>query len=74
LASHGDAAGTAAALLGAVQFGVGALVSPLVGILGNDAVAMGTVVAGGLVLALVVLVGVVRPWQLRETPVAVAVA
>ena len=59
-----------AALLGAVQFGVGALVSPLVGILGNDAVAMGTVVAGGLVLALVVLVGVVR----RETPVAVAVA
>jgi DHA1 family bicyclomycin/chloramphenicol resistance-like MFS transporter len=74
LASHGDAAGTAAALLGAVQFGVGALVSPLVGILGNDAVAMGTVVAGGLVLALVVLVGVVRPRQLRETPVAVAVA
>jgi MFS transporter, DHA1 family, multidrug resistance protein len=74
LAGHGDAAGTAAALLGAVQFGVGALVSPLVGILGNDAVAMGTVVAGGLVLALVVLVGVVRPWQLRETPVAVAVA
>jgi DHA1 family bicyclomycin/chloramphenicol resistance-like MFS transporter len=74
LASHGDAAGTAAALLGAVQFGVGALVSPLVGILGNDAVAMGTVVAGGLALALVVLVGVVRPWQLRETPVAVAVA
>ena len=74
LARHGDAAGTAAALLGAVQFGVGALVSPLVGILGNDAVAMGAVVAGGLVLALVVLVGVVRPWQLRETPVAVAVA
>ena len=74
LASHGDAAGTAAALLGAVQFGVGALVSPLVGILGNDAVAMGTVVAGGLVLALVVLVGVVRPWQLREPPLAVAVA
>jgi len=74
LASHGDAAGTAAALLGAVQFGVGALVSPLVGILGNDGMAMGTVVAGGLVLALVVLVGVVRPWQLRETPVAVAVA
>ena len=74
LASHGDTAGTAAALLGAVQFGVGALVSPLVGILGNDAVAMGTVVAGGLVLALVVLVGVVRPWQLREPPLAVAVA
>ncbi|MBN9100633.1 MULTISPECIES: multidrug effflux MFS transporter [unclassified Pseudonocardia] len=66
LARHGDAAGTAAALLGAVQFGVGAIVSPMVGILGNDAVAMGTVVAGGLALALVVLVVVVRPWQLED--------
>ena len=38
LSRHGEAAGTAAALLGAVQFGVGALVSPVVGLLGNDAV------------------------------------
>ena len=37
LARHGEAAGTAAALLGAIQFGVGAIVSPLVGVLGNDA-------------------------------------
>jgi len=66
LSRHGDAAGTAAALLGAVQFGVGAAVSPLVGLLGNDAVAMGTVVVGSLVLAVVVLVVVVRPWQLSE--------
>jgi MFS transporter, DHA1 family, multidrug resistance protein len=66
LSRHGDAAGTAAALLGAVQFGVGAIVSPVVGILGNDAVAMGTVVAGGLFLALVVLLTVVRPWQLAD--------
>ena len=66
LGRHGEAAGTAAALLGAVQFGVGAIVSPMVGILGNDAVAMGTVVAGGLFLALVVLVVVVRPWQLAD--------
>jgi DHA1 family bicyclomycin/chloramphenicol resistance-like MFS transporter len=66
LARHGDAAGTAAALVGAVQFGVGALVSPMVGILGNNAAAMGAVVAGGLVLALVVLVVVVRPWRLAD--------
>jgi MFS transporter, DHA1 family, multidrug resistance protein len=66
LGRHGEAAGTAAALLGAVQFGVGAIVSPVVGILGNDAVAMGTVVAAGLFLALVVLVVVVRPWQLAD--------
>ncbi len=63
LAAHGDAAGSAAALLGAVQFGLGAAVSPLVGMLGNDATAMAVVVAGGLVLALVVLVAVVRPWR-----------
>jgi DHA1 family bicyclomycin/chloramphenicol resistance-like MFS transporter len=76
LSRHGDAAGTAAALLGAVQFGVGAAVSPLVGLLGNDAVAMGTVIVASLALAIVVLVVVVRPWQLadpdpQDAPVAV---
>jgi DHA1 family bicyclomycin/chloramphenicol resistance-like MFS transporter len=64
LSRHGEAAGTAAALLGAIQFGVGAVVSPVVGLLGNDAVAIGTVVVTSLVLAIVVLVLVVRPWQL----------
>ena len=64
LSRHGDAAGTAAALLGAIQFGVGALVSPVVGLLGNDAVAMGTVIVVALALAIVVLVVVVRPWRL----------
>ena len=64
LSRHGDAAGTAAALLGAVQFGVGALVSPVVGLLGNDAVAIGLVVVSALTLAILVLVAVVRPWQL----------
>jgi len=64
LGRHGEAAGTAAALLGAVQFGVGAIVSPLVGILGNNAVAMGAVVSGGLLVALAVLVFVVKPWEL----------
>jgi MFS transporter, DHA1 family, multidrug resistance protein len=66
LAGHGEAAGTAAALLGAVQFGAGALVSPLVGLLGNNAVAMGILVAAGLVLATLVLVAMVRPWQLPD--------
>jgi MFS transporter, DHA1 family, multidrug resistance protein len=71
LARHGRTAGTAAALLGATQFGVGALISPLVGVLGNDAAAMGTTIASGLVLSLLVLVLVVRPWRLRDPePVA----
>jgi DHA1 family bicyclomycin/chloramphenicol resistance-like MFS transporter len=64
LSRHGDTAGTAAALLGAVQFGVGALAAPLVGLLGVGAVAMAVVVAGGMVAANVVLAVVVRPWHL----------
>jgi DHA1 family bicyclomycin/chloramphenicol resistance-like MFS transporter len=64
LSRHGETAGTAAALLGAVQFGVGALAAPLVGVLGVGATAMALVVAGGMVAATLVLVLVVRPWQL----------
>ncbi|GAA4711780.1 multidrug effflux MFS transporter [Pseudonocardia yuanmonensis] len=64
LSRHGERAGTAAALLGAVQFGVGALTSPVVGLLGNDALAMGLTIAGSQVLALGVLLAVVRPWSL----------
>jgi DHA1 family bicyclomycin/chloramphenicol resistance-like MFS transporter len=72
LQRHGEAAGTAAALLGAVQFSVGALVAPIVGLLGNDAVAMGVVILGALLLALLTLFVVVRPWQLTaaEEPAA----
>ena len=51
LSRHGEAAGTAAALLGAVQFGVGALAAPLVGMLGIGAVAMAVVVFGGMLAA-----------------------
>lgn len=64
LSQHGETAGTAAALLGAVQFGIGALVSPVVGLLGNNALAMATVIAGGLLLAMLVLVLMARPWRL----------
>jgi MFS transporter, DHA1 family, multidrug resistance protein len=66
LARHGEAAGTAAALLGAIQMGVGAIVSPLVGVFGNDAVAMGAVMTGGTLVALAVLLIVVRPWALAD--------
>ena len=66
LARHGEAAGTASALLGAIQMGAGAIVSPLVGVFGNDAVAMGAVMTGGAVVALAVLLIVVRPWTLAD--------
>jgi DHA1 family bicyclomycin/chloramphenicol resistance-like MFS transporter len=74
LSRHGEAAGTAAALLGAVQFGIGALAAPLVGLLGVGAVAMALVVAAGLVAASAVLVLVVRPRQLPVTAAETAPA
>jgi MFS transporter, DHA1 family, multidrug resistance protein len=55
LSRHGEAAGTAAALLGATQFGLGALVAPLVGVLGNDAPAMAITMTGGAAIAMVAL-------------------
>ncbi|WP_433533532.1 multidrug effflux MFS transporter [Micromonospora sp. CA-263727] len=75
LTRHGEAAGTASALLGAVQFGIGALAAPLVGVLGTGAVAMALVIAVGLASALVVLLLVVRPTRLATVePELVAVA
>jgi DHA1 family bicyclomycin/chloramphenicol resistance-like MFS transporter len=74
LAQNGHRAGAAAALLGAVQFGIGAAVSPVVGLLGNDATAMGLVILLALLLALAVLVVVARPWQLPEPEEAVVAA
>ncbi|WP_213454496.1 multidrug effflux MFS transporter [Rhizomonospora bruguierae] len=70
LARHGEAAGTASALLGAVQFGVGALAAPLVGVLGNGSAAMAAVVAAGMLLSATVLVTVVRPGRLPASEAA----
>jgi DHA1 family bicyclomycin/chloramphenicol resistance-like MFS transporter len=73
LSRHGEAAGTAAALLGAVQFGVGALAAPLVGVLGVGAVAMAIVVFAGMLAATLVCFLVVQPHRLpAEPPVPVA--
>jgi len=58
LTRHPDAAGTAAALLGAAQFGLGAAVAPLVGVLGNDEIALSVVMTAGVVIALVALLAV----------------
>ncbi len=52
LSRHPDAAGTAAALLGAAQFGLGAVIAPLVGVLGNDEFALALVMMVGSVIAL----------------------
>lgn len=78
LSLHGEAAGTAAALVGAVRFGVGAAAAPVVGVLGNDSVAMALVVAGGMALSLGSMLVVGRSPRLaaaaHEAPVAATVA
>jgi DHA1 family bicyclomycin/chloramphenicol resistance-like MFS transporter len=61
LSRHPDAAGTAAALLGAAQFGLGAVVAPLVGVLGNDEFALALVMTAGMVIALFALLAVGVP-------------
>lgn len=55
LSRHSDAAGTAAALLGAAQFGLGAAVAPLVGVLGNNEFALALVMVVGSSIALFAL-------------------
>ncbi|MBO0679639.1 multidrug effflux MFS transporter [Mycolicibacterium sp. S2-37] len=60
LSRHNEAAGTAAALLGAAQFGLGAAVAPLVGVLGNDEFALALVMTVGTVVALLALLTVGR--------------
>ena len=61
LSRHGEAAGTAAALLGAVQFGIGALVAPMVGMFGStNAAPMGAIMVAVTALATVLMFGVVR--------------
>ncbi|WP_099023931.1 multidrug effflux MFS transporter [Mycolicibacterium palauense] len=60
LSRHQEAAGTAAALLGAGQFGLGAGVAPLVGVLGNDESALALVMTASVVVALLLYLAV-RP-------------
>ncbi len=61
LSRHPDAAGTAAALLGAAQFGLGAAVAPLVGAMGNGEPALALVMTISVVVALLALLTVKTP-------------
>ncbi|UNX54149.1 multidrug effflux MFS transporter [Georgenia sp. TF02-10] len=55
LTRHGERAGAAAALVGALQAGVAGVISPLVGVLGEDAAAMSVVILGAVLAGLAVL-------------------
>lgn len=74
MSRHSEAAGTAAALLGAVQFGVGALSAPLAGLFGTGSVPMAVVIAGGMAAALIVMLLVVPRADLGTVDQDLAVA
>lgn len=62
LNAHGHEAGTAASLLGAANFGIAGLISPIVGVLGvSSAAPMGAVMIGTSLVAILMLWFVVRP-------------
>jgi DHA1 family bicyclomycin/chloramphenicol resistance-like MFS transporter len=62
LMNHGGEAATAASVMGAVNFGLAGLISPIVGLFGiHDAVPMGGVMAVTAAVSLVMMVVVVRP-------------
>ncbi|WP_426593953.1 multidrug effflux MFS transporter [Cellulomonas sp. McL0617] len=72
LATNPHRAGSAAALLGALQFGLGALIAPLTSIGGTPtAETMAGVMAGTILVSAVLLLGVRRSW--RRVPNAVSV-
>lgn len=68
LSRHHEAAGTAAALLGAAQFGVGAAIAPVVGLMGNDEIALSVVMTVGVGIALLALLAVGGGADDVETP------
>lgn len=62
LADHGAEAGTAASLLGALNFGLAGAISPLVGLFGvGSAVPMAVVMGGAAVVAIIGVWALVRP-------------
>ncbi|WP_376765723.1 multidrug effflux MFS transporter [Agromyces agglutinans] len=62
LASHGSEAGTAASLLGALNFGLAGVISPLIGLLGvGSAVPMAFVMLLAASVAIIALWALIRP-------------
>ena len=61
---HGGEAATAASLLGAVNFGLAGLISPIVGVFGvTNAIPMGSIMGIAATLSILIVFTVVRPWS-----------
>lgn len=73
LAANGHRAGSAAALLGSLQFGIGAAVAPITGLFGQTAVSMAGVMLAMVVVSAVLLLAASRVWRAAgsATPVGV---
>ena len=63
LEANAHRAGSAAALLGSVQFGIGAAIAPLTGLFGQTALSMAGVMFSVIVVAAVLLTAVSRTWR-----------
>jgi len=67
LNAHGHEAGTAASLLGAANFGIAGLLSPVAGLFGvSNAIPMGIVMAAAAVISIASLWFIVRPRQVPQ--------
>ncbi len=68
MADHGSEAGTAASFLGAVNFGIAGLLTPIIGVLGvGTSVPMAGMIAAAAFVSAVVLWTVIRPRSLPAT-------
>lgn len=63
LARNGHRAGSAAALLGSVQFAIGALIAPVTGLFGQTALAMAVIMFTVIAIGAALLLGVARTWR-----------
>ncbi|MFK4731401.1 multidrug effflux MFS transporter [Agromyces mediolanus] len=70
LSGHGERAGTASAVLGTAQFTVGPIVAPLASLTGATALAMGSTIAAGALVALALGWAVVFPALRRRGALA----
>ena len=62
LEANAHRAGSAAALLGAMQFGIGAGIAPITGLFGQTALAMAVVMFGVILVSAALLLGLSRGW------------
>lgn len=65
LTRHGERAGSAAALIGSMQAGIAALISPVVGFLGGDARGMAVAMLGALAIAFAILASATPAYRRR---------